>query len=101
MAHTAQTPSHYDAGQLMAALGRDGPLTIGNATTGETRALPPQIAALVRDMLTRLATGENVAIAAADTGRAEGRAALDALYAIEREDGPVDGPPPAKSVFRK
>jgi excisionase family DNA binding protein len=49
------------AQELIARLG-DGPVALGNAVTGETTPLPPQIAQLLRQVLTSLAAGRNVTV---------------------------------------
>lgn len=49
------------AQELMARLG-DAPVALGNAATGETTPLPPQIAALLRQVLTSFAAGKNVTV---------------------------------------
>lgn len=49
------------AQELIARLG-DAPVALGNAATGETTPLPPQIAALLRQVLTSLAAGRNVTV---------------------------------------
>jgi excisionase family DNA binding protein len=52
------------AQELMARLG-DGPVSLGNAASGETTPLPPQIAVLLRQVLTSLAAGKSVTVAEA------------------------------------
>jgi excisionase family DNA binding protein len=49
------------AQELIARLG-DEPVVLGNATTGEITPLPPHIAELLRQVLTSLAAGKNVAV---------------------------------------
>lgn len=58
---TAETATY--ARLLLAKLGQDEPLLVGNAITGETSPLPPHISKLVRDMLTSLAGGHSVVVA--------------------------------------
>ena len=134
---------------IIAKLGHDGPITLGNPTTGEECPLPPHVADLIRQVLASLAAGRQVTItenlteltpneaaeflnasrtyvmklvqegilparmvgnhhripyadlaAYKEQQRARSRAAMDRLYEIDREAGPGDGPPPAKSVFK-
>src|SRR5690348_16925431 len=47
---------------LIVKLGEDAPLTIGNADTGQSAPLPPDAAALVRQVLASLAAGREVTI---------------------------------------
>ena len=133
---------------IMTKLGRDG-ITIGNAATGEVAPLPPQAAALVRQVLESIAAGRPVTVsenlseltpneAAAFLNvsrmhvmklihegvlpvrmvgshhripradlevfkrqeRAKQRAAMDLIYDLEREAGPVDGVPPGRDAFK-
>ncbi|NJM35569.1 MAG: helix-turn-helix domain-containing protein [Rhodomicrobium sp.] len=65
MPRTTNTPVSREtavfAQELIARLG-DGPVALGNAATGETTPLPPHIAELLRQVLTRLAAGKNVTV---------------------------------------
>lgn len=47
---------------ILTKLGFDGPITVGNPATGETTALPPHVAALVRQVLVSYAAGRQPAI---------------------------------------
>ncbi len=47
---------------IMSKLGQDGPITLGNPTTGESCPLPPDIADLIRQVLASLAAGHQVTI---------------------------------------
>ena len=47
----------------MSKLGQDGSITLGNPATGESCALPPHIADLIRQVLNSLAAGREVTIA--------------------------------------
>lgn len=47
---------------IMTKLGHEGPMTVGNAATGESCALPPHIADLIRQVLASLAAGHQVTI---------------------------------------
>ena len=134
---------------IMAKLGHDAPMTVGNATTGESCAVPPHIADLIRQVLASLAAGHQVTISEnlteltpneaatflnvsrmyvmklvqdgtlphrmvgnhhripyADLAayqrqqRARQRVAIGELYAIDRELGLIDGPPPPKEAFK-
>ena len=48
---------------VMAKIGLDDPITIGNAATGESVPLPPHIAEPIRQVLASLAAGRQVTIA--------------------------------------
>ena len=135
----------FDHGQA----GHDAPMTVGNAATGESCAVPSHIADLIRQVLASLAAGHQVTISEnlteltpneaatflnvsrmyvmklvqdgtlshrmvgnhhripyADLAaykrqqRARQRVAIDELYAIDRELGLIDGPPPPKEAFK-
>lgn len=49
------------AQELIARLGK-GPLSLGNPATGEMTPLPPHVAELMRQVLSSLAAGRNVAV---------------------------------------
>ena len=48
---------------IMSKLGQDGSITLGNPATGESCALPPHVADLIRQILNSLAAGHQVTIA--------------------------------------
>ena len=82
-------------------------MTVGNAATGESCAVPSHIADLIRQVLASLAAGHQVTISENLTEltpneqqRARQRVAIDDLYTIDRELGLVDGPPPPKEAFK-
>ena len=47
---------------IMAKLGQDGPITLGNAATGESCPLPQPIAAVIRQVLASMAAGHQVTV---------------------------------------
>jgi excisionase family DNA binding protein len=150
-----QSPTKPDASDtaslmqaVMAKLGNDAP-TIGIPTTGESVPLPPDVAALFRQLLASLSKGRRVTItempeemspneaadflnvsrmyvmkliqdgtlpfrlvgnhhriptpsleAYKDKQQARSRAAMHDLYAVERDHGQVEGPPPGKRAFK-
>lgn len=59
---TVTTETALFARSLIARLGTEQSMTIGNAETGEVSPVPPHIAALVHQVLVSLAAGHQVAI---------------------------------------
>lgn len=146
------TPSGSDTALvqgILGKLGQDGPMTIGNAMTGDAYPLPPEVAAVVRQVLARIAAGREVAVtdpnaeltpneAAAmlnvsrmyvmkliqdgtlpyrmvgnhhripfaelaaykSQQQAKSRAAMDEIYALDRESGDAFSAPPDKRMHR-
>ncbi len=66
MPHPTTTPITTETAAfvrlVLAKLGTDAPMTIGNAATGEALPLPPHIADLIRQVLSSLAVGHQVTI---------------------------------------
>jgi excisionase family DNA binding protein len=67
MPHVIPPPTTSETATLvrliMSKLGQDGSITVGNPATGESCALPPHIADLIRQVLNSLAEGRQVTIA--------------------------------------
>ena len=67
MPHVTPPPTTSETATLvrliMSKLGQDGSITIGNPATGESCALPPHVADLIRQVLNSLAAGRQVTIA--------------------------------------